>query len=47
MPPKVEMDFVRKLTESFAKGQPYVRRIDLKLYRNQVHERLRDFQNIK
>jgi pyruvate dehydrogenase (quinone)/pyruvate oxidase len=41
MPPKVEMEFVRKLAESFAKGQPYARRIGLTLYRNQVHERLR------
>jgi pyruvate dehydrogenase (quinone) len=45
MPPKVEMDFVRKLAESFAKGQPYVKRIGLTLYRNQVHERLRDFHH--
>ena len=41
MPPKVEIEFVRKLAESFAKGQPYARRIGLTLYRNQVHERLR------
>jgi pyruvate dehydrogenase (quinone) len=41
MPPKVEMEFVKKLAESFAKGQPYARRIGLTLYRNQVHERLR------
>jgi pyruvate dehydrogenase (quinone) len=45
MPPKVEMEFVRKLAESFAKGQPYARRIGLTLYRNQVHERLRDFHH--
>jgi pyruvate dehydrogenase (quinone) len=35
------------MAESFAKGQPYVRRIDLTWYRNQVHERLRDFHNHK
>jgi len=45
MPPKVEMEFVRKLAESFSKGQPYARRIGLTLYRNQVHERLRDFHH--
>jgi pyruvate dehydrogenase (quinone) len=43
MPPKVEMEFVRKLAESFAKGQPYATRIGLTLHRNQVHERLRGF----
>jgi pyruvate dehydrogenase (quinone) len=43
MPPKVEIEFVRKLAESFAKGQPYAKRIGLTLFRNQVHERLKDF----
>ena len=43
MPPKVEMEFVRKLAESFTKGQPYAKRISLTLFRNQVHERLKDF----
>lgn len=41
MPPKVEMDFVTHLAESFAKGQPYARRIGLTLFRNQVHDALR------
>jgi pyruvate dehydrogenase (quinone)/pyruvate oxidase len=41
MPPKVEMDFVANLAESFAKGQPYASRIGLTLFRNQVHEALR------
>jgi pyruvate dehydrogenase (quinone) len=41
MPPKVEMEFIRKLAESFAKGQPYATRIGLTLYRNQIHEKLR------
>ena len=45
MPPKVEMEFVRKLAETFAKGQPYATRIGLTLYRNQVHERLRGFHH--
>lgn len=41
MPPKVDMDFVGNLAESFAKGQPYAGRIGLTLFRNQVHEALR------
>jgi len=45
MPPKVEVEFVRKMAESFAKGQPYAKRIGLTLFRNQVHERLRDFHH--
>jgi pyruvate dehydrogenase (quinone) len=45
MLPKVEMEFVRKLAESFAKGQPYATRIGLTLYRNQVHEKLRGFHH--
>lgn len=36
MPPKAEPDFIRKIAESFAKGQPYAKRIGLTLYRNQV-----------
>jgi pyruvate dehydrogenase (quinone)/pyruvate oxidase len=41
MPPKVDMEFVANLAESFAKGQPYARRIGLTLFRNQVHDALR------
>lgn len=41
MPPKVDMEFVGNLAESFAKGQPYAGRIGLTLFRNQVHEALR------
>ena len=37
MPPKVEMEFVTNLAESFVKGQPYAKRIGLTLFRNQVH----------
>ena len=40
MPPKVELAFVSNLAESFAKGQPYAKRIGLTVFRNQVHERL-------
>jgi pyruvate dehydrogenase (quinone) len=36
MPPKAEPDFIRKIAESFAKGQPYASRIGLTLYRNQI-----------
>ncbi|MFL6454410.1 MAG: thiamine pyrophosphate-dependent enzyme [Nitrososphaeraceae archaeon] len=42
MPPKVEMSFVRNLAESFARGQPYARRIGLTLYRDKVHEVLKN-----
>ena len=41
MPPKVELEFVSNLAESFAKGQPYSKRIGLTLFRNQVHEVLK------
>ena len=37
MPPKVEMEFVNNLAESFARGQPYASRISLTLFRDQVH----------
>jgi pyruvate dehydrogenase (quinone) len=40
MPPKVNMEFVGNLEESFAKGQPHASRIGLTLFRNQVHEAL-------
>ena len=42
MPPKVEMEFVKNLAESFAKGQPYAKRIGLTLYRDKVHEVLKN-----
>ncbi|HEY9387219.1 MAG TPA: thiamine pyrophosphate-dependent enzyme, partial [Nitrososphaeraceae archaeon] len=41
MPPKVEREFITNMAESFAKGQPYARRIGLTLFRNQVHETLK------
>lgn len=41
MPPKVNMEFVGNLAESFARGQPYAGRIGLTLFRNQVHDALR------
>jgi pyruvate dehydrogenase (quinone) len=41
MPPKVDLDFVSNMAESFAKGQPQARRIGLTIFRDQVHEALR------
>ena len=45
MPPKVEMGFVSNLAESFAKGQPYVGRIGLTLFRDQVHNILKNLHS--
>lgn len=45
MPPKVDAQFVRNLAESFAKGQPYSKRIGLTLFRNQVHEVLKNLHS--
>ena len=42
MPPKVEMEYVKNLAESFAKGQPYAGRIGLTLFRDNVHEIFRN-----
>ena len=42
MPPKVEMGFVNNLAESFARGQPYASRIGLTLFRDKVHEVLKN-----
>jgi pyruvate dehydrogenase (quinone) len=41
-PPKVGMEYVKKLAESFAKGQPYAGRIGLTLFRDKVHEVLKN-----
>jgi hypothetical protein len=43
MPPKVEMSFVNNLAKSFARGQPYTRRIGLTLFRDQVHNSLKKY----
>jgi pyruvate dehydrogenase (quinone)/pyruvate oxidase len=45
MPPKVEAEFVKNLAESFVKGQPYAKRIGLTLFRNQVHNILKDIHS--
>src|SRR5918994_3624104 len=42
MPPKVEVSFVNNLAESFARGQPYASRIGLTLFRDQVHNILKN-----
>jgi pyruvate dehydrogenase (quinone) len=36
------MEFVTNLAESFVKGQPYAKRIGLTLFRNQVHNILKN-----
>ncbi|MDC8452421.1 MAG: pyruvate oxidase [Thaumarchaeota archaeon] len=41
MPPKVDIKLVGKMAESFAKGEPYAKRIGLTIFRNQIHETLR------
>jgi len=45
MPPKVEMAFVNNLAESFARGQPYAGRIGLTLFRDQVHNILKNIHS--
>ena len=45
MPPLVEMEFVNNLAKSFAKGQPYAGRIGLTLFRDQVHEKLKNIHS--
>jgi pyruvate dehydrogenase (quinone) len=45
MPPKVELEFISKLAESFAKGQPHAVRIGLTVFRHQVREALRNLDS--
>jgi pyruvate dehydrogenase (quinone) len=45
MPPKTDMDFVANLAKSFARGQPYSGRIGLTLFRNKVHETLKNIHS--
>jgi pyruvate dehydrogenase (quinone) len=42
MPPKVGVEYVKNIAESFAKGQPYAGRIGLTLFRDKVHEVLKN-----
>jgi pyruvate dehydrogenase (quinone) len=44
-PPKIEPEFVQNMAESFAKGQPYAKRIGLTLYRNQMNSTMKTIQN--
>lgn len=46
MSPKVEMSFVNNLAESFARGQPYASRVGLTLFRNQVHNILKNIHSL-
>lgn len=45
MPPKVEPEFVKNIAESFAKGQPYTKRIGLTLFRNQIDTKVKDVKS--
>jgi pyruvate dehydrogenase (quinone) len=45
MPPKIEPEFVQNMAESFAKGQPYAKRIGLTLYRNRMNTTMKSIQN--
>ena len=46
MPPKIEPEFVQNMAESFAKGQPYAKRIGLTLYRNKMmNSKIKTLQN--
>jgi pyruvate dehydrogenase (quinone) len=46
MPPKIEAEFVQNMAESFAKGQPYAKRIGLTLYRNKMrNSKIQTLQN--
>ncbi|MFL6359856.1 MAG: thiamine pyrophosphate-dependent enzyme, partial [Nitrososphaeraceae archaeon] len=45
MPPKIEPEFMQNMAESFAKGQPYAKRIGLTLYRNQMNSTIKTIQN--
>ncbi|MGA9172058.1 MAG: hypothetical protein WCF03_09245 [Nitrososphaeraceae archaeon] len=45
MPPNGEMEFVKGLAKSFAKGQPCAKRIGLTLFRDQVHNVLKNIHS--
>lgn len=45
MPPKVDLEFIGNLAESLTKGQPNATRIGLTLFRNKVHEALRNIHS--
>ena len=45
MPPRVGPEFVKNIIESFAKGQPYTKRIGLTLFRNQISTSLKEVKD--
>jgi pyruvate dehydrogenase (quinone) len=45
MPPKTDMEYVNNLAKSFARGQPYSGRIGLTLFRDKVHEVLKNIHS--
>ena len=45
MPPKIEPEFMQNMAESFAKGQPYAKRIGLTLYRNRMNYTTKTIQD--
>ena len=45
LPPKVDAEFVTNVAQSFARGQPYSGRIGLTLFRDRVHEALRNIHS--
>jgi pyruvate dehydrogenase (quinone) len=47
MPPKTDMEYVTNLAKSLAKGQPYPTRIGLTLFRDNVHEVLKNIHEHK
>ena len=45
MPPSGEMEFVKGLAKSSAKGHPCAKRIGLTLFRDQVHDVLKNIDS--
>ncbi|HZC21272.1 MAG TPA: thiamine pyrophosphate-dependent enzyme, partial [Nitrososphaeraceae archaeon] len=45
MPPKTDLEYVNNLAKSFARGQPYSGRIGLTLFRDKVHEVLKNIHS--
>jgi pyruvate dehydrogenase (quinone)/pyruvate oxidase len=45
IPPNGEMESVKGLAKSFTKGQPYAKRIGLTLFRDQVHDVLKNIDS--
>ena len=45
MSPQIDSEFVTNLAKSFAKGQPYFGRIALTVFRNKVHDALKEIHS--